>query len=112
MSFHLIAQFQRYKIFVYCFVIFTSIFVISQTIEKYRLHLLNNKGKEHSFTNEPINLFLRHIFAAKFDDNCIFRPTKVLKRLLYDGYGYSNFERFRNRLMYCLNKDEPINFKK
>ena len=35
-----------------------------------------------------------------------------LKRLLYDGYGYSNFERFRNRLMYCLNKDEPINFKK
>lgn len=35
-----------------------------------------------------------------------------IKRLLYDGYGYSNFNRFRNRLMFCLNKNEPIKFTK
>jgi transposase len=35
-----------------------------------------------------------------------------IKRLLHDGYGYSNFDRFRNRLMYCLNKNESVNFNK
>jgi transposase len=34
-----------------------------------------------------------------------------LKWFFYDGYEYSNFEKFRNRLMFCLNKDEPRNFK-
>ncbi|HIT50524.1 MAG TPA: hypothetical protein IAD46_05795 [Candidatus Pelethenecus faecipullorum] len=27
-----------------------------------------------------------------------------LKRLFYDRYGYSNFDRFRNRIMFCLKK--------
>lgn len=57
-----------------------------ETIEKYRLHFLNNKGKEHPFSNEPIDLFLRHIGAAKFDDNGILRPTKA--GLLVFGYNY------------------------
>ena len=57
-----------------------------ETIEKYRLHFLNNKGKEHPFSNEPIDLFLRHIGAAKFDDNSILRPTKA--GLLMFGYNY------------------------
>ena len=35
-----------------------------------------------------------------------------IKRLLEDGYGYSNFKRFRNRIMFSLNKNEPINFNK
>ena len=35
-----------------------------------------------------------------------------IKRLLYDGYGYSNFRRFRNRLIFTLNKDEPVKFNK
>ena len=35
-----------------------------------------------------------------------------IKRLLEDGYGYSNFKRFRNRVMFSLNKNEPINFSK
>jgi len=34
-----------------------------------------------------------------------------LKRVLHDGYGYSNMPRFRNRVMFCINKNEPINFK-
>ena len=35
-----------------------------------------------------------------------------LKRVLHDGYGYSNMTRFRNRVMFCINRNEPINFKK
>lgn len=34
-----------------------------------------------------------------------------LKRVLHDGYGYSNFYKFRNRIMFCKNKNESINFK-
>lgn len=29
-------------------------------------------------------------------------------RILEDGYGYTDFERFRNRAMFALNKNEPI----
>lgn len=40
------------------------------------------------------------------------RPIESLnsrvKILLKNACGYSNFDRFRNRLMYSLNKDEPI----
>ena len=31
-----------------------------------------------------------------------------LKRILNDGYGYSQFNRFRNRALFSLNKNEPI----
>lgn len=31
-----------------------------------------------------------------------------LKRLISDGYGYSDFDRFRNRALFSLNKNEPI----
>ena len=35
-----------------------------------------------------------------------------IKRLLHDGYGYSNFDRFRNRILFVLNKNEPVIFQK
>ncbi len=57
-----------------------------ETIEKYRAHFINYKGKEHPFSNEPLDLFLRHINAAKFDDNEVLRPTKA--GLLMFGYNY------------------------
>ena len=31
-----------------------------------------------------------------------------LKRILDNGYGYSNFDRFRNRALFSLNKNEPL----
>ena len=31
-----------------------------------------------------------------------------VKIVLDNGYGYTNFNRFRNRLMYSLNYNEPI----
>lgn len=33
-----------------------------------------------------------------------------IKTMLHDGFGYSNFPRFRNKVMYSLNKNEPIKF--
>ena len=35
-----------------------------------------------------------------------------IKRLLHDGYGYSNFDRFINRILFVLNKNEPVIFQK
>ncbi len=35
-----------------------------------------------------------------------------IKCLLHDGYGYSNFDRFRNRILFVLNKNEPVIFQK
>ena len=57
-----------------------------ETIEKYRTFFINQKGKEHPFSNEPLDLFLKHINAAKCDDNNILRPTKA--GLLMFGYNY------------------------
>ena len=31
-----------------------------------------------------------------------------IRRIIDNGYGFSNFTRFRNKVMYSLNKDEPI----
>ena len=56
------------------------------TIEKYRTLFISHKGKEHPFSNEPLDLFLKHINAAKLDDNNILRPTKA--GLLMFGYSY------------------------
>lgn len=47
------------------------------TIEKYRTYFINHKGKDHPFSNEPIELFLKHINAAKLDNDEILRPTKA-----------------------------------
>ncbi len=57
-----------------------------ETIEKYRSHFINYKGQEHPFSNEPLALFLKHINAAKLDDNNVLRPTKA--GLLMFGYSY------------------------
>jgi transposase len=33
-----------------------------------------------------------------------------IKTMIHDGFGYSNFSRFRNKVMYSLNKNEPMKF--
>ena len=59
----------------------------NETIEKYRALFINCKGNDHPFSKEPIELFLRHIGAARYDDNNILRPTKA--GLLMFGYNYN-----------------------
>ena len=31
-----------------------------------------------------------------------------IRRILFEAYGYTNFDRFRNRIMYSLNNNEPV----
>jgi transposase len=33
-----------------------------------------------------------------------------IRRIIDNGFGFSRFPRFRNKVMYSLNKDEPIKF--
>lgn len=35
-----------------------------------------------------------------------------IDKIMADGCGYSNFNRFRNRVMFGLNKNEPIIYTK
>lgn len=35
-----------------------------------------------------------------------------IRRLIVDGYGFTNFERFRNRVLFCLNQNEPLKFER
>ncbi len=65
-----------------------------ETIEKYRSLFINHRGNSHPFSNEPIDLFLRHIGAAKFDDKNILRLTKA--GLLMFGYNYDIVTIFPN----------------
>lgn len=56
-----------------------------------QLHMING----HKITNGPMESL-----------------NGRLKRVLHDGYGYSNMPRFRNKVMFCINKNESINLKK
>jgi len=35
-----------------------------------------------------------------------------IKRLLHDGYGYSNFDSFKKIILFVSNKNEPVIFQK
>ena len=36
------------------------------------------------------------------------RANRDIKTIIRHSYGFTNFERFRNRVMYCKNKDATI----
>ena len=40
------------------------------------------------------------------------RANRDIKTIIRIGYGYSNFERLRNRIMYIKNEDAAIKYKK
>lgn len=72
-----------------------------------QLHTLDvDRNKTTSFFNVEaneliINLYLnRHIAMESLNGR--------IKRIISDGYGYKDFNRFRNRVMFSLNKNEPI----
>ena len=55
-----------------------------------------------------VNSFIR-INGKRMSNGPMESANGRLDRLLSDGYGYTNFERFRNRALFSLNKNEPIN---
>ena len=54
-----------------------------------------------------VNSFIR-INGKRMSNGPMESLNGRLKRLLSDGYGYSDFDRFRNRALFSLNKNEPI----
>ena len=57
-----------------------------------------------------VNSFLR-IKGKRMSNGPMESVNGRTKRILADGYGYSDFKRFRNRVMFSLNKNEPIKIK-
>ena len=60
---------------------------------------------------EIINSFIR-IDGKRLSNGPMESLNGRIDKIMSDGCGYSNFERFRNRVMFGLNKDEPIKYSK
>lgn len=106
---------EEYREFNLCGTYEEAQYKVDDFIERFKKsHYLEMREVGYTMANwrdEIINSF-RVVDGKRMSNGPMESLNGRLKRLLYDGYGYSNFERFRNRLMFCLNKDEPINFKK
>lgn len=59
---------------------------------------------------EIINSFSR-VNGYRINNGNIERKNEDIKTLFRISYGLKNFERTRNRIMYCFNKTAPIKFK-
>ena len=57
--------------------------------------------------DEIINSFLR-VDGKRMNNGPMESINGRLDRIISDGYGYTNFNRFRNRAMYVLNKDTNL----
>ena len=54
-----------------------------------------------------VNSFIR-IDGKRLSNGPMESLNGRIKRIISDGYGYKDFNRFRNRVMFSLNKNEPI----
>lgn len=57
--------------------------------------------------NEILNSFII-VDGMRLSNSCIERNNEEIRKLFYISHGFSNFKRARNRIMYSLNKNEPI----
>lgn len=60
-----------------------------------------------NWKNEIINSFIR-VHGKRLSNGPMESLNGRIDKIMADGCGYSNFNRFRNRVMFGLNKDEPI----
>ena len=63
-----------------------------------------------NWKQEIINSFIR-INCKRLSNGPMESENGRIGKILSDGNGYSNFNRFRNRVMFGLNKNEPIKYK-
>ena len=54
-----------------------------------------------------VNSFIR-VNGKRMSNGPMESANGRLGRLIDDGYGYTNFIRFRNRALFSLNRNEPI----
>ena len=62
-----------------------------------------------NWRTEIINSFTT-INGIRINNSYIESKNKILEKLLYNGNGFSNFKRTRNRILYCLNKNDTYKF--
>lgn len=60
-----------------------------------------------NWKEEIINSFIR-INGKRLSNGPMESENRRIGKIMSDGNGFSNFDRFRNRVMFGLNKDEPI----
>jgi len=58
---------------------------------------------------EIINSFTI-IGGIRINNSFIESKNRLLEKLLYNGNGFSNFQRTRNRILYCLNPNDTYRF--
>ena len=62
-----------------------------------------------NWEKEIINSFIR-VNSKRLSNGPMESENGRISKIMSDANGYSNFERFRNRVMFGLNKDEPMKF--
>lgn len=68
------------------------------------------------FTNLLINWFEEIINSfslskgKRINNSSIESRNSKIERLIYNAYGFTNFKRFRNRIIYCLNPNDTFKF--
>lgn len=66
-------------------------------------------GLLRNWRKEIINSFT-YIESKRINNSYIESKNKVIARLISNANGFSNFERTRKRIMYCLNKNDTYMF--
>ena len=59
---------------------------------------------------EEIINFFTVIEGKRINNSYIESKNRIVARLIYNANGFTNFDRTRNRILYCLNKDDTFKF--
>ncbi len=101
----------EYRNFNSCATIENAAEWLDELIIKYHNSPLEEYYKAYkllkNWRQEIINSFNR-INGYIISNGGMERANRDIKTIVRSSYGFSNFERFRNRIMYCKNNDASI----
>lgn len=105
----------EYRNFNSCATIDNAAEMLDELIIKFHNSSLPEFAKAYrllkNWRNEIINSFNR-INGYVISNGGMERANRDVKTIIRNAYGYSNFKRLRNRIMYIKNNDAPIKYKK
>ena len=58
-----------------------------------------------NWNQEIINSFIK-VRSKRINNSYIESRNAKIERLIMNAYGFTNFKRTRNRILYCINKDD------
>lgn len=80
-------------------------FIESQIPEFEEIHMMLQNWKQ-----EILNSFIKNE-GKRISNGPIEAKNRLIKVLVFNANGFTNFTRFRNRIMYCLNKNDTFKLK-